>query len=1091
MELLADRDPEEARAILDPVLERMMEAVHHYEGTVNQVMGDGIMALFGAPIAHEDHAVRACYAALRMQESIKRYATEVEQPAGLPIVMRVGLNSGEVVVRSIGSDLRMDYSAVGQTTNLAARMEQLGVPGAIYVAPATVRLAEGHVLVESLGPLQVKGIAEPVEVHKLAGAGPTRTRLQVSAIRGLTRFVGRDRAIRTLAESLEHAAASHGQLVAMVGEPGVGKSRLVWEFTRSDRTRDWMVLESSSASYGQATPYLPVIALLRAYFQIETGEDPLQKRQKVLGLDETMRPFVPALLSLLDVPVEDPVWDSLEPSERHRQITDAVNRLLVIESQKQPLLLVFEDLHWVDGETRALLGSLVESLPTARILLLVTFRPEYEQTWPDKTYYAELRLDPLSSESAEEVLDILLGADPGLRELKQLLVVRTGGIPFFLEESVQSLAENGALSGERGAYRLERAVPEIEVPATVQAVLAARIDGLAPEDKRVLQAASVIGDEVSFSLLLAITEAGEDRLRASLTRLQRAAFLYEASLFPELEYTFKHALIREVAYGGLLRARRRGLHAEIVQAIERLYADRLGDYVELLAQHASWGDLQGKAVTYFEQAAAKAMGHSAWVDAVRLLDQAVQLHEALNPNDKARQCELLLLLAEALAPAGEPQRLFEDVAERALPLAEELGDGARAAQICQLALEALFSWGVGNAVDTPAFGRWAKRLDGHAALRTRAGLNADTMLAQVYLRADHWAEARRLERRARATARELGDAESLFQAAAKTMTPLWAPGDCRELVSLAQELADHPREGIRYQTLASFLLYGADMLLVAGERKRAEALWRERADLGAHWHDAGLRTSAPLAEARGAVLNGDLEGAIARAEGLVTLSAESGSPAFGSAAAWAIRFWPLLWLGRAEELASQDPLRTSEERLADLGWAGGLWLAHQGRMDEVRPWLHQSLKKIEISHEAAARTLAWLLEPAVLVGDPVAAEPLAIALEGVPSVTVPMSAVARHLGGAARLLGNPSAAHEHYERALVWAANIRFRPEVALTRLDLAELLLDGDGKERAEGLEHLDFVIAEFRAMKMQPALDRALADKRLLKALAPVPPA
>ena len=262
MELLADRDPEEARRLLDPVLERMMEAVHHYEGTVNQVMGDGIMALFGAPVAHEDHALRACYAALRMQESLNRYAEEARRAHGVTVQIRVGLNSGEVVVCAIGNDLHMDYTAVGETTHLAARMEQAARPGTVLIAPATLDLVEGSVAVQSLGPVRVKGRSEPVEVYELSGIGPARTRLQAAARRGLTRFVGRDAEIEVLRRLLDHAGAGHGQAVAVVGEAGVGKSRLVWEFTRSHRTHGWLVLESGSVSYGSATPYLPVIELL-------------------------------------------------------------------------------------------------------------------------------------------------------------------------------------------------------------------------------------------------------------------------------------------------------------------------------------------------------------------------------------------------------------------------------------------------------------------------------------------------------------------------------------------------------------------------------------------------------------------------------------------------------------------------------------------------------------------------------------------------------------------------------------------------------------------------------------------------------------
>ncbi len=317
MELLADRDPEEARKILDPVLERMMEAVHRYEGTVNQVMGDGIMALFGAPLAHEDHAVRACYAALRMQESVKRYADDVRRAHGGRVKIRVGLNSGEVVVRAIGSDLHMDYTAVGQTTHLAARMEQIADPGAVVITPETLALAEGYVAVKSLGPVPVKGLAEAVEVYEVTGAGPARTRLQAAAWRGLTRFVGRDAELEQLRRAQQLAGDGHGQVVAIVGEAGVGKSRLVYELTHSHRLRGWLTLESASVSYGKATSYLPVIDLLKGYFKIQDRDDLREIREKVTGklltLDRALEPTLPALLALLDVPMDDASWQSLDP----------------------------------------------------------------------------------------------------------------------------------------------------------------------------------------------------------------------------------------------------------------------------------------------------------------------------------------------------------------------------------------------------------------------------------------------------------------------------------------------------------------------------------------------------------------------------------------------------------------------------------------------------------------------------------------------------------------------------------------------------------------------------------------------------------
>jgi class 3 adenylate cyclase len=384
MELLADRDPEEARKLLDPVLEHMMEAVHHYEGTVNQVMGDGIMELFGAPLAHEDHAVRACYAALRMQASVRRYSDDLRRAQGVEVQIRVGLNSGRVVMRSIGSDLRMDYTAVGQTTHLAARMEQLAAPGSIRLTAETLRLAEDLVQAAPLGPVPVKGLGEPVEVFELMGAVAARTRLEAAARRGLTRFVGRNAELEQLRDALDRASLGRGQVVAVVREPGVGKSRLLWELTHSHRVHGWLVVQSASVSYGNATAYLPVIELLRGYFAIESRDDARAIREKVTGkvltLASAPAPTVSALLALLDVPVDEGAWRALDPLQRRQQTLDAVKRLLLRKSELQPLVVVFEGLHWIDGETQTLLDSLVDSLPAARLLLLVNYRPEYQRT---------------------------------------------------------------------------------------------------------------------------------------------------------------------------------------------------------------------------------------------------------------------------------------------------------------------------------------------------------------------------------------------------------------------------------------------------------------------------------------------------------------------------------------------------------------------------------------------------------------------------------------------------------------------------------------------------------------------------------------
>jgi class 3 adenylate cyclase/tetratricopeptide (TPR) repeat protein len=685
-ELIRDLDPEAAQQLLDPALRRMMEAVHRYEGTVNQVLGDGIMALFGAPIAHEDHAIRACYAALAMQEAMREYTEEVRRVHGLEMRIRVGLNSGEVVVRTIGNDLHMDYSAVGQTTHLAARMEQLATPGSIRLTAATLRLVEGLVQAHALGPIPVKGLAEPVAVFELVGASAIRRRLQAAAARGLTRFVGREQEIEALGQALGRAATGYGQVLAIVGEPGVGKSRLVYEFVHSPRTEGWLVLESASVSYGKATPYFPAIDLLKRYAHVEERDDARTIRAKVTGqvltLDDTLQETIPALLSLLDALPEDSSFQKLDPPQRRQRTLDGLKRVLLRESQAQPLVLVFEDLHWIDSETQTLLDNLVESLPTAHVLLLVNYRPEYQHGWGSKIYYTQLRLDPLPPVSADELLQGLLGDDSSIVPLKRLLIARTEGNPFFLEESVRTLVETGVLVGEPGGYRLAKPLDSLHVPATVQAVLAARIDRLSREDKHLLQCAAVIGTEVTLPLLQAIAELPEAALHRGLTHLRAAEFLYETRLFPDYAYTFKHALTHEVAYGSLLQERRRALHAGIVEALEALAGDRVAEQLERLAHHALRGEVWDKALVYSRQAGEKALAQSAHREAVGSFEQALSaLHHLPEEHDTNEQAiDLRLALDSALAPIGDFGRAMAYLRE-AESLAEALDDPRRLGQV--------------------------------------------------------------------------------------------------------------------------------------------------------------------------------------------------------------------------------------------------------------------------------------------------------------------------------------------------------------------------------------------------------------------------
>ncbi len=506
--LIEGLDPEEARAIIDPALQLMMDAVHRYEGYVAQALGDGIFALFGAPIAHEDHPQRALYAALRMQEEMRRYSDELRRTGRAPLPMRVGVNTGEVVLRSIRKDdLHADYVPIGHSTNLAARMEQLAAPGSILVTAYIHKLTDGYFTFKDLGPTQIKGVEEPLNIYEVLGVGPLRTRLQVAARRGLTRFVGRQREMESLQQALTQAKAGHGQIVGTMGEPGLGKSRLFYEFKLLS-VSGCLVLEAYSVSHGKATAYLPVIELLKGYFDVTVEDDERKRREKIGGkvlmLDRSLEDTLPYLFALLGIDDPTSSLQQMDAQIRRRRTFEALKKLFLRESLNQPLMLIFEDLHWIDSETQGFLDVLSESVASARILLLVNYRPEYRQEWGQKTYYTQLRLAPFGKDEAEEFLTVLLGTTVGTYDytpLQRLILEKTEGTPFFMEEVVQTLAEEGVLVGERGSYRLTQHAPTLHIPTTVQGVLAARIDRLAPAEKDLLQQLAVIGREFPLSLM--------------------------------------------------------------------------------------------------------------------------------------------------------------------------------------------------------------------------------------------------------------------------------------------------------------------------------------------------------------------------------------------------------------------------------------------------------------------------------------------------------------------------------------------------------------------------------------------------------------
>jgi class 3 adenylate cyclase/tetratricopeptide (TPR) repeat protein len=626
-ELEQDLDPEEARAIVDPALKLMIEAVQRYDGYVVQSTGDGIFAIFGAPVAHEDHSQRALYAAIRMQEELRRYSTRLVADGGNPLQCRVGVNTGEVVVRSISTGGgHAEYTPIGHTANLASRMQAVAPVGSIAVAEPTRNLCEGYFALRALGPTKVRGVSEPVNVYQVTGLGPLRTRLQRSAGRGLTKFVGREREMEAMRNAAELARAARGQIVAAMAEAGTGKSRLFFEFKVKNQS-GWMVLEAFSVSHGKASAYLPVLDFLHGYFRIGADDDARTRREKVNGrivtLDpalEDTRPYLFGLLGIVEG--EDPLAQ-MDAQGKKRRTLDAIKRILLRESINQPLMVIFEDLHWIDEQTQEFLNMLADAIANARILLLVNYRPQYSHQWNSKTYYTQLRLDPLGKESADEMLAALLGDGAEIAQLKRVIIERTEGNPFFMEETVQVLLDEGALVRDGSSTRLTRPLGDLKIPPTVQGILAARIDRLSADAKDLLQAVAVIGREFPISLVRAVVATSGDELERLLNDLQLGEFIYEQPAVGDTEYAFKHALTQEVAYNSVLMERRRALHQRIGGALEALHANSLDDHLSELAHHYGRAKNPEKAVEYLYRAGQQAAMRSALGEAEDLLRQAI------------------------------------------------------------------------------------------------------------------------------------------------------------------------------------------------------------------------------------------------------------------------------------------------------------------------------------------------------------------------------------------------------------------------------------------------------------------------------------
>ena len=671
-------DPEEVHQIMDGAFKILIDEIHKYEGTINQFTGDGVMALFGAPVAHEDHAQRACYAALAIQNALEEYGDKIEKDTGAEFKMRVGLNSGPVIVGAIGDNLRMDYTAVGDTTNLGSRMESIAGPGTILVSGNTHRLVRDFFEFEPLGKIEVKGKKELQEAFELIKAGEVETRIGASIAKGLTRFVGRKNSMAALMDAFDKVKSGSGQVVGLLGEAGVGKSRLLLEMRNMLPEGEYTYLEGWCLQYGGPMPYLPVLDILRSYLVIKEGDREflIKKKmgEKILGLDEKLKSVIPPFQDLLSLRVDDEDFPKLEPKEKRERTFEAIRDLLVRGSQERPLVLTIEDIHWIDKTSEEFLDYMIGWLPNTAILLILLYRPEYTHPWGSKSYYTKVGLDHLGTDSSSELVKAILEEGEAASELTQLILNRAAGNPLFMEEFTHTLLENGSIERKNEKYVLSRKASDIQVPDTIQGIIAARLDRLEDNLKRTMQVASVIGRDFAFRILQTITGVRED-LKSSLLNLQGLEFIYEKNLFPELEYIFKHALTQEVAYNSLLLKRRKEVHAKIGRAIEEIYAERLEEFYEMLAHHYSKSANKAKACHYLKLSGDKARGNFSASESVRFYREAIHvLHDQPETPDNRRAClEILMAMAYPMRPLGYPEGSLECL-EEGESLAQGLGD---------------------------------------------------------------------------------------------------------------------------------------------------------------------------------------------------------------------------------------------------------------------------------------------------------------------------------------------------------------------------------------------------------------------------------
>jgi class 3 adenylate cyclase/tetratricopeptide (TPR) repeat protein len=628
VDLAEQVDAEEWREIMQRFFSLLSDGVRRFEGTVDKFTGDGIMALFGAPIAHEDHAARACFAALHIEELVSEYAAELRRSKGLSFSVRIGINSGEVVAGGIGEDEQPAYTAVGHTVGLAQRMEALAEPGKAYLTEDAAKLAAGYLELKDLGEFEVKGARRPIGVFELVGVGSARSRLDLSRERGHSRFVGRGDEMKVLEDALDNAGSGRGAVIGIVAEPGVGKSRLCHELAERCRNRGIEVYEAQAQAHGQAIPFMPVLQMLRGYFGIEDRDSERVAREKIAGrlllLDDSFADDLPLIFEFLAVPDPERPPPQISAEARQRALRGVIRRLYQAPGRTDTVVNVVEDLHWMDEGSDEFLAEMVAAVEDTQTLAVLNFRPEYKAEWMGSRAYHRISLAPLGPEATGELVAALAGDDPSLDGLAEVIHERTGGNPFFIEEVVRELVETGALEGERGAYRFVGSVEDTGVPPTVQVILAARIDRLEPAAKALLQSASVIGKELPEPALRRVSGLDDEALDAALKDLIAGGFLYEQEIYPERILAFSHPLTREVAYGSQLGDQRAAAHAATAQALIELNPERHDELAALIAQHLEQGGETLEAARWSARAAHWA-GYSHPQDALRLWRKVSEL----------------------------------------------------------------------------------------------------------------------------------------------------------------------------------------------------------------------------------------------------------------------------------------------------------------------------------------------------------------------------------------------------------------------------------------------------------------------------------